>query len=300
MPRLLTYQTVEQRFLDRNFNLITENYTGDTQKLEYFCKCGCKAVTTMNQLRKGEDGCKICANIKRKKTFLDKYGTDHPQKCKTVQNKTKQTCLDRYGVDNPSKDPNIIKKIQQTWTDRYGDHPMHIKEFRDKQKNKMIKNYGVDNPMKNKQVQEKQRETCLKKYGVDNPMKHPEFFHKAMNSFEKKEYIFPSGDKVYIQGYENHALDILLNKYDEKEILVGDKNKLPVITYTYDGKSCKFYPDIYVPHKNKIIEVKSTFTYLRFQQKNKIKLIQTSIQGYIIEFWIFDKKGELVELITVC
>ena len=64
------------------------------------------------------------------------------------------------------------------------------------------------------------------------------------------------------------------------------------------GKESTFYPDIYIPSENKIIEVKSTFTYDKFEEKNEEKLTSTAAQGYNIEYWIFNKKGKLLKLMV--
>jgi len=45
------------------------------------------------------------------------------------------------------------------------------------------------------------------------------------SSYSKKEYIFPSGKKENIQGYEHFALDELIinEKIDESDIIIGVK-----------------------------------------------------------------------------
>lgn len=299
MPRRLSYEEVQRRFTVRGFTLVTKNYERDIQKLDYICSCGRNAIITINDLKAGKNGCKDCAKEKAKATCLAKYGVDHPRKTKEVKDAAKKTCMKRYGVDNPSKVPQVIQKIKDTHMERYGvSSPMHVPEFAEKQRATITKRYGVDNPMKNKDVRQKAMNTCKERYGVDNPMKVKEFYEKANNSFERKDYTLPSRKVIKLQGYENYALDLLLQDYDEESIET-DRKKIPIITYEYDGKSCKFYPDIYIPSKNKIIEVKSSYTYLAFEDKNNVKIEATARQGYKIEYWIFNKQGELDQIIWI-
>ena len=90
---------------------------------------------------------------------------------------------------------------------------------------------------------------------------------------------------------------MLLLKYDEDQIMM-ERDHIPVITYEYEDKTCKFYPDFYIPHDNKIIEVKSTYTYKAFYSKNQTKIISAALQGYDIEYWIFNKGSDVIEFIT--
>ena len=301
MPRRLSYEEVSRRFAVRGFTLVTKTYERDIQKLEYVCSCGKSAIITINDLKAGKNGCKDCAKEKGKATCLAKYGVDHPQKIKEVRDAARATCMAKYGVDNPSKSPEIIQKIKDVHIKRYGvSSPMHVPKFVEKQRATIRRNYGVDNPMKNKDIRQRAAETCKQRYGVDNPMKVKEFYEKANTAFEKKNYTLPSGRVIQLQGYENHALDLLLGDYGyDEDSVKTSREDIPIITYQYNGKTCKFYPDIYLPSKNKIIEVKSTYTYLAFEEKNKHKIEATAKQGYKIEYWIFNRHEELEQIIWV-
>lgn len=106
--------------------------------------------------------------------------------------------------------------------------------------------------------------------------------------FSYKDYIFPSGKIVKIQGDEKYAIDILLKKYDEDDILV-DSEYIPIIDY-FDEKDRKYYPDIYIKKDNLIIEIKSTWTFDIKYDKNMIKYNATKAVGYNYEIWIFNGK----------
>lgn len=94
--------------------------------------------------------------------------------------------------------------------------------------------------------------------------------------YHSKDYTFPSGKTVKVQGYENLALDELLQKYKEKDIFVGRKTIQDEIgEFTFlgeDNKIHRYYPDIYIKSIHTIIEVKSNYTYNL--HKNKLKHIK--------------------------
>ena len=320
MGTKLSYEEIQKRFTDKGFVLLSETYENSKRKLEYRCKCGQVASITIDHLRDGKNACHKCAQEKSKQTFIDHYGTDHPMKTEAVrekikqtcierygteypmrteavQEKRKQTCMDLYGVNNPSKTEAVQEKRKQTCTDLYGsDHPMKNENVQEKFKQTCTDLYGVNHPMKTQAVQEKIKQTCIDLYNVDNPMKVGEFFNKCQ-SYKRKDYVMPSGEVVQYQGYEHLALDILLQTYTEDQVFIGDTKNIPVISYEFEGTSHKFYPDIRVHTKegDKIIEVKSTWTYNLQKEKNDAKFKASVEKGCDIEFWIFDNHKTIVQ-----
>ncbi len=115
--------------------------------------------------------------------------------------------------------------------------------------------------------------------------------------FNLKEYVFVDNTIIYIQGYENFALDLLVKEgYVSSEIISGSQN-VPKIYYVFNGKKCRYYCDIFLPSINKIIEVKSKWTYEREKEKNIAKATACIDGGYLFEFWIFDEKKNLEKII---
>ena len=51
-------------------------------------------------------------------------------------------------------------------------------------------------------------------------------------------------------------------------------------------------PNIIIKSENKLIEVKSTWTYSGYLAKNILKWKAAQSAGYIMEFWVFSSKGE--------
>ena len=135
----------------------------------------------------------------------------------------------------------------------------------------------------------------IEKYGVRNVMHIPEVVAKAMkNAYKKKVYIFPSGNEVLCQGYENYCIDELIRlgiREEEISMQFTDGRSAPVINYTFCETKRKYYPDFYIPHLNLIIEVKSDFTFDVAIDKNFAKRIACIEQGYKFQFWIYNNKG---------
>jgi uncharacterized protein YcfL len=78
--------------------------------------------------------------------------------------------------------------------------------------------------------------------------------------------------------------------------LTGCKNVPTIWYYDEEGKKHRHYVDIFIPSKNKCIEVKSTWT----AQKKNIFIKQKAAKelGYHYEIWIYDKKGNKVNTYT--
>jgi hypothetical protein len=135
------------------------------------------------------------------------------------------------------------------------------------------------------------QKTCEIRYGVRNPTQNFDILHKAFTNSKKfKDYILPSGKVIKIQGYENIALDELLQKYLESDIHTGKYT--PRIKYYKQETQSEhmYFPDIFIKSINKIIEVKSTWTYKKELDVNTLKGNACKNNGYNFEFWIYDNK----------
>lgn len=171
--------------------------------------------------------------------------------------------------------------------------------------------YGVTNCQKLKSVREKTIKTNKGRYGYDSPLRihnchmtglweeiGEEALRKSMKSSRSfKEYKFPSGKIVDVQGYEPLCIDILLGDYNESDISVGSSGDVPIIEYIdTSGSKRKHYPDIYIKRENRIIEVKSIWT--KTITKNLMeKYYSAKEKGFEYEIWVFDGNKELNEII---
>ena len=264
---------------------------------------------------------------KRKETCIKKYGVDNHMKAKEVKDKVKATMIERYGVENCSKTEWCKDKKKETMIERYGvEHSIQNKEVKEKIKKTNIERYGVDNVFKSKEIRDKAKATMverygveyatqlqelkdkvkaksLEKYGVENPMQNPEVSLKASkSSYKLKDYTLPNNEIIKIQGYEKFALDIILYKWKvEISDIITERNLIPSIWWIDEtGNKRRYFPDIFIPSKNLIIEVKSTWTFYKKQNDTQLKLQSTRDSGYNTLLWIFNCKGDILREYNNC
>jgi hypothetical protein len=117
------------------------------------------------------------------------------------------------------------------------------------------------------------------------------FEASKINSRHTKIYKLSNDKILYLQGYEPEIIDLLIKKLNinENDIQV-DSNHIPKFFYTLDNKQFRYYPDIFIPSRNLIIEVKSIYTYLSDKKKTDLKLLSVISSGYNIQLWISTKK----------
>ena len=142
----------------------------------------------------------------------------------------------------------------------------------------------------------------MKRYGVINPTLNADIFLKnKKHRLDWKDYILPSGKTIRIQGYENFALDLLLKTYKEEDIIINLKeitSKIGrYIKYIHNGKERKYYPDIFIVSENRIIEVKSMWTFMLKHEENLLKKQACLDMGLNFDFLTFDKTGKILKII---
>jgi hypothetical protein len=291
-------------------------------RIQYTCKCGnrgdclfrylytlgircheCKVINGVektkqtNLKRYGVVTVMLNEEIKRKyqETNTKRYGVNSPLQNKEIKEKRFKTNLKIYGFANPLQNDEVKKKQIETNLKKFGvNHPLQNKSIDQKRINTNMSRYGVNNPLKSKKVQEKYKKFLMDNYGVEHNMQVAEILEKHQRSaFSLKPYTLPSGKEVKIQGYENHALDKLLQTYQEEDLTIG-ASLVPKIIYIHQQKTKRYYPDIYILKDNLIIEVKSTYTLKRELEKNLAKRRACIEQGYDFKFWIFHR-GQLIQ-----
>lgn len=236
--------------------------------------------------------------FKTKKTFEKKYG-GHPTKLKDTQDKKRKTNKEKYGFEHALDNPDIKEKSRITNNLKYGGNSsMCSDEIKNKSKKTNRKKHGTDWYVQSEDFKRKFRESMISKYGVEQVMHYTPSFEKSLNtSYKRKIFVFPSGRVEKIQGYEGFALNELLSKgYKEEDIVVSNKEiekYTGIIWYTdSEEKKRKYYPDMYIVTENKIIEVKSKYTYETNISVNKEKRKASELLGIYFEFWIYNDKGE--------
>jgi hypothetical protein len=125
----------------------------------------------------------------------------------------------------------------------------------------------------------------------------------AIDKNKRKTFTFKlKGKKFIIQGYEHLALEELSKKYEISAINAGLGQAIPQISYKFKGKSKTYYPDIFIPHKNLIIEVKSDYTLGLYHNSpsefNKVKKKAKACikQGFKFKLYCYNSKKEKIKL----
>lgn len=245
------------------------------------------------------------------------------EKRQEITAKRFSTCLILYGTEVASKSGNVKEKMKNTRSSVLSDgrtREAHIQESA--QFGKLLK-YGdrfynnsekIAATKRNRTLEskssesEKRRQTMMERYGVENVFQIPGNERRpAKGNASIKSYTLPSGKMVGIRGYEGNAIDMLLERLSEDMIEVSNsyaptESKLPIFDYVnLNQHRCRYFPDIFIPSENLIIEVKSRWWYdangrLGYESRlvNNLKKKQAAIDaGYNFEFWVFTPDGSL-------
>lgn len=137
----------------------------------------------------------------------------------------------------------------------------------------LINKYGVDNISKSLEIKERKKETCLNNYLVDNPSKS-DFIKqkKCETSLKNCGFKFPTQNREHL--YERIKNGVKINKIDEltyqgsyeKDFILKYKDKIKIenglsIEYYFNNEKKIYHSDFFIPEKNLVVEVKSTYWY---------------------------------------
>ena len=215
-----------------------------------------RAITTL-----GRYGVSNISLVTRDKA-IDKMRNKSNEEREIINQKVKSTSLLRYGVDNINKLKSISERKRKT----------------------NLEKYGYAYPTQSPVLVALRTKNNIEKYGVSNPIQVPEIFEKQQqNMFKTKDYIWKSGDISKVQGYEHLVLmDLESLGYCFSQVKTKP-SEIPAIFYTHNNKRKRYFPDIYLPEENKIIEVKSKYTNQCNQEINLLKYAAVKSMGFIFE-----------------
>jgi len=208
---------------------------------------------------------------KMKETLMKNYGVEHQMYSDEIKEKIKNTNNKRYGVDYPLQNVEILKKLKETNIERYGCECALLNNIvKEKTKNTFLEKYNVDrveNTFSSEEIKEKIKKTNIERFGCENPMQNLSIFDKMQHTSLSKKLHF-SG--LYYQG--SYELDFL-NRYSNKiniekgKRIIYNKNKI-------------YFCDFYLPDYNFLIEIKSSYWYKKYEQKNIDKFKECIKLGY--------------------
>ncbi len=214
--------------------------------------------------------------VKRKQTTKEKYGVDN------ISLATRDIASEKMRNKTLEEKLKIQLKSQNTSMERFGElSAMKSKEIQSKVKKTNLLKYGAEYITQVPTFLEKIQNNNLKKYGFKSVSQVPEFHNKKISSsFKRKEYIWKSGEISIVQGYEDKVLEELESQgYSFNDIKTASQD-MPKIIYNVDGKERRYFPDIYIPSENMIIEVKSSYTINCDVTVNEAKWTATKALGY--------------------
>lgn len=216
---------------------------------------------------------------------------------KQTISKTKETFIRKYGTEWVTQSTEFKTKSAKSKIERYGNSKYNNSQTSQiKNKNKSIDEKNLINNTR--------RNTNLELYGVENCFLKPDARYKSAKSNSAgREFVMPSGKIIRVRGYEDQVITELSLTFDESDLIVDDVlhlYNLPVFTYVDHRRHIrKYYPDIYIPKENKIIEVKSRWWWdgngsekYKTRLTNNLKKRQAVLdKGYNYEVWLFTDKN---------
>jgi len=251
---------------------------------------GCCGVHSQNNSMLQNHGCinpMHSKTIKEKlnKVILKKYGVSNVSQSDEIKEKKKQSTLKNYGVEHNSQSNEIKEKKKATTLLHYGvEHHQQIKEISQKSANTKLEKYGYSYPLQNPLCRRKAKKTNIERYGYEHVMHNPEIASRAENHSKRwKDYIWKSGEISRVQGYEPIVLKELEDSGYCFEDIKTSKKDMPEIFYEFNNTKHRYYPDIFIPSENLIIEVKSNYTLKKELEKNTAKFQATTNAGFIFK-----------------
>lgn len=289
-----------------------------------FCRCGkpkrlCVKKGLLNHIYQDTCGAKACqgallsemklswtpekhasVNNRRRLTNLEKYGVEVSSQIDTAKVKTRLS-EQRIVTDGKTSKQLQQEKARQTKLSRYGDEFYNnTAEIRAAKAAHTVE--------RRNEINELRRATNLSVYGVENQFQRPDVIaNVGRGNARFKVMTLPSGKEIGYQGHEDLAIRTLLETYREDEIIISDPRSratcgVPVIEYVAENRHrYKYYPDIFIPSQNRIIEVKSRWWYdaggregysSRIINNHRKKKAATDA-GYVFEFWVYDTNGKI-------
>lgn len=242
----------------------------------------------------GPPKCKEGVKIKYERTVetnIEKYGTYSPMNVGEIKLKYERTMIELYGVSHPFKSKELkekgFEKAKETLKRNHGvENVFQLESVKQKIGETNLERYGDESVMRVEEIKERGRRTNLERRGVPNSMQCPEVLEKNIASRNRyKKMKLPSGNIINYMGYENVAIRKLLEDYNEAEIITN-RFDIPEIWWIDGDKKRRYFPDIWIPSKNLIIEVKSTWTYSNHIEEIEKKGYACRELGYNFEIWI--------------
>lgn len=287
----LTFNFVKKFFENEDCILLETEYINNCTKMKYICKCGNESSIRFDNFQQGQR-CRKCYNDNRPldykfiSNFFNKKGFELITKeyknntidmeCKCANNHILNISYNKLLLGYKCNNCINYEKLQiiKTFFEENNCKLLDTEYNNSKHCMKYICICGNESKISFNNFKKGKR---CKNCGIEKSM-------KSSNQF--KNYTFESGKIIKIQGFEHFALDELVKIFNEDDIITK-RSEMPKIIYKLKDKEHRYYPDIWIKSINKIIEIKSSYTYKYDLIKNINKALSTRKLKYDFEFWVY-------------
>jgi hypothetical protein len=292
-----TYEFVQNYFKKQNCELLSNEYINTDFKMKYICECKNKSEISFYNFKNGQRCMKCSGNEKLTFEFVQKFFKE--QGCELLSKiyignhkllNYKCICGNISDISFASFQ-NGTRCMKCSGNEKLTFE--FVRNYFKEQKCELLSNKYINSNIKMEYICDCGNKSKIKFSHFYNGVRCKKCSFDKISKISKyfKDYTLPSGNIIRIQGYEHLALDELTKLYKEQDIFTN-KDDVPKVLYQLKNKQHRYYPDIYIKSENKVIEVKSTWTYKKNLIKIMIKALATRKLGYDFEFWIYhpDKK----------
>jgi hypothetical protein len=187
-----------------------------------------------------------CSTIKKKKTNLEKFGSEWASQSEEVKDKVKNSNLEKWGVECTLQSEEIKEKTKRTNFEKFGsewasqseeikektkktnlkkwgtEFILNLPEIRNKIKNSNLEKWGFENPMQNSKIREKVNITKLERWGDPNYNNRDKF---KLTSLLKWGKFYTQTDEYKLKSKKSN-LEKWGVEYVMQSDLVKEKSKL--------------------------------------------------------------------------
>lgn len=239
-----------------------------------FCNLGNKRLYRNATFINSCGGFCECSAIKRKQSYLKKYGVENPLQSAIIRDKIKKTNIEKYGVDNPMKLESTKAKARTTNIKKYGSISYLVTDDAlDKKKLKNIEKYGSAHYKQSELGKLKYEKTMKQKYGVTNPGNMNDHVAKLKKTNMKKYNIeFPMQDVYFRKKYTN----AMIRKYGVNYSHLIGKSRQDIDNFYDDGTFAELYDK-----SNNIKQLSKTISFSTSAIQKRAKLLGLPLKNGI-------------------
>lgn len=111
------------------------------------------------------------------------------------------------------------------------------------------------------------------------------------------------GRKFHVQGYEPQGLNWILKTFPSlsiDDLEVETSGKVPVFRYKVGRRYRSYYPDIFIPKLNRVVEIKSSYTMGldtgKWWRINQAKAKAVLAEGYKFSVLVLTQDGKVTKM----